>query len=657
MRIRLVIATGLAGVLTAAVAGTGAAPAAAEEQNQGTYGRMILVLDSSGSMKEPAGGGTTKIQAAKRALDTVIDDLPESADVGMRVFGAKVFGRKQKGACEDTQLVVEPGTGNRDDLKSAVSGYKPYGETPIPVALERAAEDIGSEGKRSIVLVSDGESTCGDPCPAAQALADKGIDLQIDVVGLSVSGKARKQLECIAEKGNGTYYDADDAEGIGESISGASQRALRPFEFTGTPVKGTEHPVDAPDVKTGHHLDTIQTRDMRYYRFKRTAPGTTVHFGLIFEGEAEDIVSHLSPEISVVDERGGLDRCRSTVVQHGTTGDGVRLIFGSTHSAETDPEAECNTADELILGTHPGSGDAGAIAGKPVQLMVYEEPPVSAAALDALPARPATPTWADLTPGAPTGGLVPGSTIANAPIVEDGTYSFDINPGENQVIGVPVGWGQHIQAQFDAQMTDAVRDEWGVGAGIELDVIGPLGGEATTDLGNSLPEGWCKVGLVHHCPDAWRTGTLSATVAYRNRFANADAEASTGLPGVHYVRVQYGLDENINVPYTLTVKTIGEDGEGEPEYEKVSGLTAPTADLNLNSGYGAEASDGPAGSDGSDGSDDSDAGEAGSAPTDESAKSEQGPDTIKLVAGIGGAGLGIAALAAAAVLLIRRRRA
>ncbi|WP_406026480.1 VWA domain-containing protein [Nocardioides sp. NBC_00850] len=649
MRTALVIATGLAGVLTLAVAGTGVAPAAAsEEQTQGTYGRMILVLDSSGSMKEPAGGGSTKIQAAKQALDTVIDDLPESADVGMRVFGAKVFGRKQKGACEDTQLVVEPGTGNRDDLSSAVSGYKPYGETPIPVALERAAEDIGAEGKRSIVLVSDGESTCGDPCPAAQAIAEQGIDLQIDVVGLSVSGKARRQLECIAEKGNGTYYDADDAEGIGESISGASQRALRPFEFTGSPVKGTPDPAGAPLVKAGQYLDTIQTRDKRYYRFERTAPGSTVHLGLIFEGESEDLVSNLSPEISVEDENGELSRCRWTVVQSTTYGDGNRLIFGSTHSADTDPEELCNTADELVLGTASGRGDTGAIAGKPVQLMVYEEPPVNAAALDALPPQTEEPTWTDMTPAEPTSDIVPGSAIANAPILEDGTYSFDINPGENQVIGVPIGWGQHLQAQFDAKMTDAIRREWGVGAGVELDVIGPLGGQATVDLGSKAPQTWCDSGLLQNCPDAWRTGTLSNVIAYRNRFDNADAEASTGLPGVHYVRVQYGLDENINVPYTLTIKTVGEDGAGEPDYEKVSGLTPPTADLNLNSTDGAED---PGGSGGS-GKNQASNGTG----TDEDGTKASG-DTIKLVAGIGGAGLGIAALAAAAVLLIRRRRA
>ncbi|WP_114422774.1 VWA domain-containing protein [Nocardioides houyundeii] len=51
-------------------------------------GRMVLVLDSSGSMKEQA-GGTTKIQAAKEALGLVVEQLPEDAEVGIRVFGAE----------------------------------------------------------------------------------------------------------------------------------------------------------------------------------------------------------------------------------------------------------------------------------------------------------------------------------------------------------------------------------------------------------------------------------------------------------------------------------------------------------------------------------------------------------------------------------------
>lgn len=48
-------------------------------------GRMVMVLDSSGSMKETAAGGETKIAAAKAALNRVIGSLPDDQAVGLRV--------------------------------------------------------------------------------------------------------------------------------------------------------------------------------------------------------------------------------------------------------------------------------------------------------------------------------------------------------------------------------------------------------------------------------------------------------------------------------------------------------------------------------------------------------------------------------------------
>ena len=166
---------------------------------------MQLVLDSSGSMSEPAAGGQSKIAAAKGALRTVVDGLPDEAQVGLRVYGATVFSRNDPGACTDSQEVVPPGTDNRDELRSAIASYKPYGETPIAHALQEAGKDLGGEGHRTIVLVSDGEATCPpSPCVVARQLAEDGIDLRIDVVGLDVSGKAREQLSCIADAGHGS---------------------------------------------------------------------------------------------------------------------------------------------------------------------------------------------------------------------------------------------------------------------------------------------------------------------------------------------------------------------------------------------------------------------------------------------------------------------
>src|SRR5690606_30590066 len=94
----------------------GSATAAPAKDSSDEQGRTMLLLDSSGSMAEGAGGGKSKIEAAKSALRTVVKGLPDDAEVGLRVFGAKVFSRTDPGSCEDSQVVVKPGADNRDDL-------------------------------------------------------------------------------------------------------------------------------------------------------------------------------------------------------------------------------------------------------------------------------------------------------------------------------------------------------------------------------------------------------------------------------------------------------------------------------------------------------------------------------------------------------------
>ena len=128
-----------------------------------------------------------------------------------------------------------------------MDSFQAVGETPIAYSLGKAVGDLGDSGRRVLVLISDGEESCaGDPCPVARKLADKGVDLQFNAVGLDVGGKARKQLKCIAEAGNGSYYDADESDDLSEALRKITQRALRPFAITGTRVSGTE----SPDVRT-----------------------------------------------------------------------------------------------------------------------------------------------------------------------------------------------------------------------------------------------------------------------------------------------------------------------------------------------------------------------------------------------------------------------
>src|SRR5699024_12709700 len=67
----------------------------AKEASADGAGKLLLVLDASGSMAEDAGGGQTRIQAAKDALRTVVDELPDDAEGGLRVYGSDVYSRAE----------------------------------------------------------------------------------------------------------------------------------------------------------------------------------------------------------------------------------------------------------------------------------------------------------------------------------------------------------------------------------------------------------------------------------------------------------------------------------------------------------------------------------------------------------------------------------
>ncbi len=69
----LVAGVTLAATALAAPASTATTRVPSSEDDRG---KLMLVLDSSGSMAEPASGGQTKIDAAKTALRSVIGTLP-----------------------------------------------------------------------------------------------------------------------------------------------------------------------------------------------------------------------------------------------------------------------------------------------------------------------------------------------------------------------------------------------------------------------------------------------------------------------------------------------------------------------------------------------------------------------------------------------------
>lgn len=180
---------------------------------------VVLVLDASGSMFNELADGRYRITAAKEALATFVSRLPDDPNlsVGLRVYGSRLAALDQ-GACEDSLLTVPVAPLDRDLLLGAVQGTEALGATPIAYSLERAAEDLRSAtGRKLIVLVTDGEESCGgDVRAVAERLAGAGFEIDLHVVGFALTPEAERSFE-----GIGTFQSANSAAELAAALGRA----------------------------------------------------------------------------------------------------------------------------------------------------------------------------------------------------------------------------------------------------------------------------------------------------------------------------------------------------------------------------------------------------------------------------------------------------
>jgi Ca-activated chloride channel family protein len=588
---RPLLAAGLAAT-TLVAASAALLPAAAQPAPTTTEadGRLVLLLDASGSMKEPSAGATSKIDAAKAALTDVVKRLPDDAQVGVRVFGATVENRGDKGACSDTQNVVPVGPLDRDGIVAAVRDYEPYGETPIGNALKGAAKDLGPTGKRTIVLLSDGEPTCDpDPCKVAKDLRGSGIDLTVNVVGLNVSGRARSALQCIADAGGGTYYGVDQPDELASSLVSVSVRALREFRLTGTPVVGGTSTADPLAIEPGRYTDTTTGPATNRYYLIEKPKGADVTLSAVSRPPYDRTtyntlaVELLTPDGQRCDSDQGL---RMNVLQDASILS-AGAIFSprvSSLSAET-----CAAATDL-----PASVALKAPAGTPFELLVGTRPPIKDVA--SLPAAvTADENRAAADAPMPVGGtvvpVVGGAAFTDAPTLEPGTYSDTLRPGEQLIYKVPVGWGQRARARATLESDAQGAAELSMpGITAELTMISPtlhpLG--RTGSNGGNLWSGERPVTL---------TGE-GVEVRARNVESYDQGARSHSVAGDEYIVLSMGGalgndGTNFAAPVTLTVAVDGEEN-GEPQY--VGKVAGPAAEKKATTPKAASKGSGDGGS-------------------------------------------------------------
>ncbi|MER6995379.1 VWA domain-containing protein [Streptomyces sp. NPDC000410] len=557
----------VAGPVPGAVAAGGSGVAAADP---GVGGRssLLMVLDSSGSMADDDGTGSTRMEAARAAVGTVVGALPDGHPTGLRVYGAD----RPKG-CTDTRLVRPVQPLDRAALKQAVASVRPKGDTPIGLSLQKAAQDLpkasdGAIGTRTILLISDGDDTCGSPapCEVAGRLAKDGVGLRIDTVGFQVRGAARKQLECIAEAGNGRYYDAPDAKALARQLQRSAQLSADGYRFRGKPVRGTPQRSSAPALVPGQYLDTIGPGEKRHYAVDLDAV-STVNFSATAvpqPGAAVDTFDALRTRIAYgTDSSDG--SCETSTERFLQKEGATPLTSALARVPSEDGFKSCDKAGRYWFVVERESKKGSDAARWPLELTYGVEKPLEkgVAPAESQPEYGKGGKEAALPLGDPK-DVTGGTGFNDARELGPGVWRDRVLPSQTLWYKVPVGWGQ--QLRYDVEFANEPTTEGGssVRSYGSTEVYTPTRAPVGGGTGEFSPET-----TYNGRPAAVRMGTVP--VSWTNRHESHPNVVPVHDEGDFYIAVTLGaqaaeIAENPQIGVVLRVAVLGEERAG-PQHD------------------------------------------------------------------------------------------
>lgn len=186
----------------------------ADTQEPTGPGPTVVILDASGSMNADDAPGP-RIDAAKRAVRTLVEGMEDGAEVGLVVYGTGTGNAEsdKPAGCLDITTVLPVTPLDRAAFTAASDAVVASGYTPIASALRHAAAQLPTDSPATVILVSDGEDTCSPPppCDIARQLHQSHPQLVVHTVGFKVAAEVGRELACVAEATGGFPVDADNA--------------------------------------------------------------------------------------------------------------------------------------------------------------------------------------------------------------------------------------------------------------------------------------------------------------------------------------------------------------------------------------------------------------------------------------------------------------
>tara|TARA_R100001369_G_scaffold56967_1_gene83879 strand:- start:191 stop:1579 length:1389 start_codon:yes stop_codon:yes gene_type:complete len=203
---------------------------------------IIFIYDASGSMWGQM-EGKTKMEIASSVLSESINDFAENQKIGLVAYG-----HREKGDCRDVETLLPMSNTSKSSVSSAVKKIKPLGKTPLAYSATTVIDQLRkNKEKATIVLITDGIESCdGNICEVVTKAKKEGIDFKLHIVGFGLKNSETEQLKCTAKAGNGNYYDAANASGLGDAMSEVATQTIDKKEGNfGVYAIKNDKPIDA----------------------------------------------------------------------------------------------------------------------------------------------------------------------------------------------------------------------------------------------------------------------------------------------------------------------------------------------------------------------------------------------------------------------------
>jgi Ca-activated chloride channel homolog len=190
-----------------------AAPAPVDPAEPKTPALMI-VFDGSGSMwGRLASDNAMKLGVARDAVRKSWPKLGAKVRVGLASFG-----HTRKGDCGDTEVILDPATGDIARFMTPLDKLNPKGKGPLVDAIKEAAGEFAADtdSAQTMLLVHDDADNCQkDACEAATEIKRDHPNLVIHVLGLGLSKADGERMACVPRITGGKFFDAQDTAAIG----------------------------------------------------------------------------------------------------------------------------------------------------------------------------------------------------------------------------------------------------------------------------------------------------------------------------------------------------------------------------------------------------------------------------------------------------------